>query len=92
MMNMNAFIDALLARATESGLEAAEVYCQETDRFRAMAMNGSVDDYQVSASCGLSLRGSVGGKMGYASTQAFDEAAIEQLINGVKENAGKYMA
>ena len=86
-MKLHAFIDALLARATESGLEAAEVFCQETDRFRAMAMNGSVDDYQVSSSCGLSLRGSVGGKMGYASTQAFDEAAIEQLINGVKESA-----
>ncbi|MBR4081686.1 MAG: TldD/PmbA family protein [Clostridia bacterium] len=87
MMKMNEFIDVLLARAVESGLEAAEVYCQETDRFRAMAMNGSVDDYQVSTSCGLSLRGTVNGKMGYASTQAFDEAAIEQLINGVKESA-----
>lgn len=86
-MKMNAFIDTLLAKATQSGLEAAEVYCQETDRFRAMAMNGSVDDYQVSSSCGLSLRGTVAGKMGYASTQAFDEAAIDQLINGVKESA-----
>ena len=37
-MKLHAFIDALLARATESGLEAAEVFCQETDRFRAMAL------------------------------------------------------
>ncbi len=86
-MNMQAFIDKLLAAATSSGITAAEVYCVEGESFRARAMEGEIQDYRVSASCGLSLRGLVDGKMGYASTQAFDDAAIEQLISGVKESA-----
>lgn len=86
-MDMNLFMDRLLAAAKEAGLTAAEVYCAEGSSFRARAMEGEIKDYQVSASCGLNLRGVVDGKMGYASTQAFDDAAIEQLIRGVKESA-----
>ena len=86
-MKMDAFMDKLLSRAKESGMEAAEAYCQQSEKFRARTMNGELDDYQVSASCGLSLRGTVNGRMGYASTQAMDENAIDQLIEGVKESA-----
>ena len=86
-MDMNLFIDRLLAAAKEAGITAAEVYCVEGSSFRARAMEQEIKDYQVSASCGLNLRGLVDGRMGYASTQAFDEAAIEQLIEGVKESA-----
>ena len=86
-MDMNAFMDKLLSRAKESGMEAAEAYCQQAEKFRARTMNGALDDYQVSASRGLSLRGMINGRMGYASTQAMDESAIDQLIEGVKESA-----
>lgn len=86
-MKMDVFMDRLLQRAKESGLEAAEVYGQQAENFRARTMNGELDDYQVSASGGLSLRGTVNGRMGYASTQAMDESAIDQLIEGVKESA-----
>lgn len=86
-MDSNAFMDRLLAAAKAAGLETAEVYYQSGENFQTRARDGEVDSYQVSASAGLSLRGTVGGKMGYASTQAFDEAAIGQLIEGVKESA-----
>ena len=86
-MDMNLFIDRLLAAAKEAGITVAEVYCVEGSSFRARAMEQEIKDYQVSASCGLNLRGLVEGRMGYASTQAFDEAAIAQLIEGVKESA-----
>lgn len=86
-MNMDLFIDRLLAEAAKAGLTAAEVYCVEGSSFRAGAMEGAIQEYQVSSNCGLSLRGVSNGKMGYASTQAFDDAAITQLIEGVKESA-----
>jgi len=86
-MNMNAFIDQLLSAAAASGIDTAEVFYQDGASFSAEAMEGEIKSYEVSSSCGLSLRGTVQGKMGYASTQAFDEAAIGQLISGVKESA-----
>ncbi|MBR3764573.1 MAG: TldD/PmbA family protein [Clostridia bacterium] len=86
-MDMNLFIDRVLAAAKAAGIETAEVYCVTGENFRASAMDGEINQYQVSASAGLSLRGTVQGKMGYSATQAFDEAAITQLVEGVKESA-----
>ena len=86
-MEMQAFMDALLKAATESGMEAAEVCFQDEDSFRAMAKDGSIENYEVSTSRSLSLRGSVAGRIGGASTEAFDEQAIAYLIEAVKESA-----
>ncbi len=86
-MNMDLFIDRVLEAAKSNGIDTAEVYYAGGDSFRASALEGQIDSYQVSTSAGLSLRGTVNGKMGYSSTQAFDEAAIAQLIEGVKESA-----
>ena len=86
-MDMNLFMDKLLAAAKGAGIETAEVYCVSSENFRAGAMDGEINNYQVSSSKGLSLRGTVNGRMGYAATQAFDDEAIQQLIEGVKESA-----
>ncbi len=86
-MDMNLFIDRVLAAAKEAGIDTAEVYYTAGDNFRASALEGEIDQYQVSSSANLSLRGTVNGKMGYCSTQAFDDAAISQLVEGVKESA-----
>lgn len=84
---MNQFIQNLLAAAKENGIEAAEIYLSESDSFRAMCQKGEIANYTVNNSRGLSLRGIVGGRMGYAATQAFDDEAIAMLVNGVKESA-----
>lgn len=81
------FIEKLLKAALEAGIEAAEVYTSGNDSFRAMAHQGEVDNYSVSSRSGLSLRGLYQGKMGYASTEAYDEDAVAMLVNGVKESA-----
>ncbi|MBQ8555005.1 MAG: TldD/PmbA family protein [Clostridia bacterium] len=86
-MDMNLFIDRVLAAAKDAGIDTAEVYYEAGENFRASAMDGEINQYQVSTSAGLSLRGTVNGKMGYCSTQAFDDAAIDQLVQGVKESA-----
>lgn len=86
-MDMNLFIDRVLAAAKEAGIDTAEVYYTAGDNFRAAALEGEIYQYQVSASANLSLRGTVNGRMGTSSTQAFDDAAIAQLVEGVKESA-----
>lgn len=86
-MDMNQYIDRVLAAAREAGIDTAEVYYTAGDNFQASALEGEINKYQVSSSANLSLRGTVNGKMGYCSTQAFDDAAIAQLVEGVKESA-----
>lgn len=86
-MDMNLFIDRVLEAAKNAGIDTAEVYYESGESFRAGAMDGEINQYQVSASQNLSLRGTVNGKMGTSSTQAFDDAAIQQLVEGVKESA-----
>ena len=48
---------------------------------------GEIVDYTVSESLGLGFRALTGGKMGYASTQALDDDAVEFLIASVKDSA-----
>lgn len=86
-MDKQQFMDRLLAEAKAQGIDPAEVYFSAGSSFSAGAMNGNIDSYKVSTRQGLGLRGMYQGKMGYASTQAFDEEAIKQLIEGVKEGA-----
>lgn len=81
------FIEKLLKAALAAGIEAAEVYTSDRDSFRAMTHNGEVDNYSVSNRSGLSLRGLYNGKMGYASTEAYDDEAVGMLVNGVIESA-----
>ena len=87
MIRMDEFIEKLLKAAAEAGVAPAEVYCAENSAFSAEAMDGNIDSYEVSETCGLSLRGMVEGKIGYASTEAFDDEAIQMLIRGVLESA-----
>ena len=86
-MNMQVFMDELMEAARQAGIETAEINCIESDSFSVTAMNGSIDAYEVSSGSGLSLRGTVNGRMGYASTQAYDGDAIRQLVQGVLESA-----
>lgn len=86
-MDMNVFMERLLSAAREAGMEAAEIYYVESDSFNASAREGQIASYNVSSDSGLSLRGVVQGRMGYASTQAYDDEAIGQLVRGVLESA-----
>ena len=86
-MNMNAFIDQVLKAAKDAGMSQAEVYYASGDDFEADCIKGEIANYSVSTSAGLSLRGLYQGKMGRASTEAFDDQAVEQLVHGVIQSA-----
>lgn len=87
MKDVTGYIDQLLSLAKEAGIDPAEVYYTEGQEFSVSSKKQIIDDYSVSDVCGLGLRGTYQGKMGYSSTQALDDAAITQLIEGVIDSA-----
>ena len=84
---MDEYIKKLLQAAKEAGITATEVYLSSRDSFRAMCQQGVINNYTVSSTRGLSLRGLWKGKMGYAATEAFDGESVGQLVSGVIESA-----
>ena len=86
-MTIDQFIQAVLEEAKMAGIEAAEIYLSSGDSFRAMCVEGEINNYTVNSTRGLSLRGLYHGKMGYAATEALDEEAVGQLVQAVKESA-----
>ena len=86
-MELRVFTEKLFARAAEKGLLECEVYCVAGSSFSSSVFKGEIVDYSVSDAVGLGFRALVNGKMGYASTQAFDDDAIEMLISAARTNA-----
>ncbi len=86
-MKPDDFISKLLQAAGEAGFSQAEAYLTEEDSFEATAMEGEIKEYSSHTTRGLGFRAMLGGRMGYAFTEALDEAAVEQLLRGAKDSA-----
>ena len=86
-MELNVFLDQLFAAAKRAGLEAAEAYLAEDESFKATAANQEITQYSSNRTKGLSLRVKTGGKIGYASTEAFDEEAVGWLLQSAIDSA-----
>ena len=84
---MEKFLNQLMEKAKAAGIEACEAYIVERDSFSAMVAEGEVTEYKSNATRGLGFRGLKNGRMGYASTEAFDDDAVDQLVKGVSESA-----
>ena len=84
---MEQFLNKLMSSAQEAGIEACEAYIVQRDSFSAMVTEGEVTEYKSNATRGLGFRGLCKGHMGYASTEAFDDEAVGQLVRGVLESA-----
>lgn len=86
-MEINAFLNRLFTAAREAGIDPAEAYISEGDSFQAMAQNQEIVSYTSNTSRGIGFRGMLGGHMGYSSTEAVDEDAVDQLVRGVRDSA-----
>ena len=84
---MELFLKKLMDAAKAAGIEACEAYMVERDSFSAMVAESEVTEYKSNATRGLGFRGLRNGHMGYASTEAFDDEAVNQLVKGVVESA-----
>ena len=81
-MNIREFSDRVLAAAKAAGIDPAEISHSSSASFTVRARLGELENYQVSDRISLSLRGSVNGRIGTASTQAIDEDSIDLLVRG----------
>ncbi len=86
-MKPDEFIAKLLNAAREAGFSVAEAYLLEDESFKAVATNGEITEYASQMTRGLGFRAMLEGRMGYAATEALDDAAIAQLIRGAKDSA-----
>ena len=94
-MDRKAFIARLFDRASEvekAGGDASRAGCEACyesgSSFEVQVKDGEILGYSVSDSMGLGFRTLTRqGRIGYASTQILDEAAVDQLMEGALENA-----
>lgn len=82
-------IDKLLLEGKKK-MDELEVFLIKNKEIEIGIFNGEVDKYSISESGGLSLRGTISGKMGYSYTEKIDETSFDMLITETFENA-KYI-
>ena len=86
-MRADDFIKRLFDMARAAGFSDYEAYLASGDSFEASVHAGQLIAYNVSSTRGLGFRALIGGRMGYASTQALDEDAAGMLIDGARASA-----
>ncbi|OCA83182.1 peptidase U62 [Bacillus sp. FJAT-27225] len=79
--------ELLFKEAEKNGFTDAEIYSEKKEVFGCQVYKGEIDQYEIAEDGGLSFRGIVDGKMGYAYTEKLDEDSIPFLIKNALENA-----
>ncbi|MFE8701434.1 TldD/PmbA family protein [Cytobacillus sp. FJAT-54145] len=86
-MNLLEFKDQLFAQGSEQGFTDMELYYEREEKFGCGLYKGEIDSYETSEVFGVSFRGLLDGKMGYAYTEKLDEESIVFLLENAKENS-----
>ncbi|MCL2405124.1 MAG: TldD/PmbA family protein [Defluviitaleaceae bacterium] len=86
-MDLKNFKDKLFAAAKAAGLKEYELYCKRASSFDVSIFEAEIDAFKSERTFGVSFRGKVGGKMGYAFSEKIDDAVVAFLIESVKQNA-----
>lgn len=87
-MSILNYQEKLLAQGKEYGFDEMEVYYEKTSSFGCGVFNGELEHYETAETGGLSFRGLIDGKMGYAYTEKIDEDSIPFILESAKNNAG----
>ncbi|MDR7000240.1 metallopeptidase TldD-related protein [Neobacillus niacini] len=87
-MNIQEFQVNLFSQALASGFTDIEIYYENKEIFGCQVFKGEIDQYEIAEDGGVSFRGVIDGKMGYAYSEKLDEASIPFLVENAKENAG----
>ncbi len=86
-MKLDIFLEKLMARAGKAGFEGAEAYVQSGDSARIKVFEGEVSESSLNSTRGVSFRAMLGGRIGYAATEAIDEDSLTMLIERARDNA-----
>ena len=79
--------NALVAAATEAGIEQYEIYYQVGESISAETLKDDISAFSSSVSGGICFRCIVDGKMGYASSELLTEDAMQELVKNAVSNA-----
>ena len=79
--------NALVAAATEAGIEQYEIYYQVGESISAETLKDDISAFSSSVSGGICFRCIVNGKMGYASSELLTEDAMQELVKNAISNA-----
>jgi len=80
-------IDLLFEKGAKKGFDAQEIYYLRNKNTEISVYNGEIDKYNLSEDGGLSYRGMLNGKLGYAYTELMDEQSLDLLVNEAFDNA-----
>lgn len=86
-MNFTEFKELVIAQAEAMGITEYELYYQAGESTSVSAFQHSINQFTDSTEGGVCFRCIVGGKMGYASTEALNEAEAKAIVQRAAANA-----
>ena len=75
-MNIGEFQFQLFETALNEGFTDVEMYYEKKEVFGCQVYKGEIDHYEIAEDGGISFRGLIEGKMGYAYTEKIDDDSI----------------
>lgn len=86
-MKIQEFQTKLFDEAKANGFSDVEMYYEKKEIFGCQIFKGEIDQYELAEDGGVSFRGIIDGKMGYAYSEKIDDASIPFLLSNAKDNA-----
>ena len=86
-MDFNTFKKIVIEKCAEMGIEEYELYYTTAESTTVSAFQQEINEFTSSKEGGLCFRCIVNGKMGYASTEALNEATAAAVVERAADNA-----
>ena len=86
-MDFNTFKNLVIAKCAEMGIEEYELYYTTAESTTVSAFQQEINEFTSAKEGGLCFRCIVNGKMGYASTEALNEATAASVVEQAADNA-----
>ena len=86
-MDFNAFKEIVIAECASRGIAEYELYYQSETSTSVEAFQHELNEFSASETGGLCFRCIVGGKMGYASTEALSAEEARAVVAKAADNA-----
>ena len=86
-MDFQAFKQLVIAKCAEKGIEEYELYYQTAESTSVSAFQQDINEFTSAKEGGCCFRCIVNGKMGYASTEALNEATAASVVEKAADNA-----
>ena len=86
-MDFQSFKQAVIARCAQKGIEEYELYYQTAESTSVSVFQHSINEFTGSIEGGVCFRCIVGGRMGYASTEALNEEQAMSIVDRAADNA-----